>query len=279
MTWAWDETLYLGSAPYYARGRLPYAPGLAEALRESLGLDGSGRLLDVGCGPGVVALTLVPLFEEVVGVDPDPGMIEEARRRGVEAGVSNAEWVQLRAEDLPAGLGSFRVIVFAQSFHWMDREKVAATSREMLPDGGSLVHISDLKELPPLPTGAAPRPPFDEIKSLVRSYLGATRRAGQGLLPDGTPSGEARVLRAAGFAGPRHLVVPGGQVVERSADDVVAWTYSRSDSAPHLFGERLPQFEADLRWLLHRTSAVGRFTEVVPDTEVFIWDKKTTAPG
>ena len=26
--WQWDETLYLGSAPYYVRGRPPYAPGV-----------------------------------------------------------------------------------------------------------------------------------------------------------------------------------------------------------------------------------------------------------
>ncbi len=49
--WEWDETLFAGTASYYARGRLPYAPGLGEAFEVSLGLDGTGRLLDVGCGP------------------------------------------------------------------------------------------------------------------------------------------------------------------------------------------------------------------------------------
>jgi hypothetical protein len=42
--WEWDETLFSGSAPCYRRGRLPYAPGLAEALTEALALDGRGRL-------------------------------------------------------------------------------------------------------------------------------------------------------------------------------------------------------------------------------------------
>ncbi|TDC59173.1 class I SAM-dependent methyltransferase, partial [Streptomyces hainanensis] len=73
--WEWDETLFAGTAAYYRRGRLPYAPGLAEALADALRLDRRGRLLDVGCGPGVVALTLAGLFAEVVGVDPDGGMI------------------------------------------------------------------------------------------------------------------------------------------------------------------------------------------------------------
>ena len=39
--------------------------------------------------------------------------------------IKNVQWQQLRAEDLPAGLGSFRVISFAQSFHWMDQPRVA----------------------------------------------------------------------------------------------------------------------------------------------------------
>ncbi|HEY7295596.1 MAG TPA: SAM-dependent methyltransferase, partial [Dehalococcoidia bacterium] len=65
--WQWDATLFRGSAHYYARGRLPYAPGLAAALAAALQLDGRGRLLDVGCGPGVIALRLARLFEVVIG--------------------------------------------------------------------------------------------------------------------------------------------------------------------------------------------------------------------
>ena len=69
-----------GAAAHYEPGRLPYAPALAEALERSLGLDGRGRLLDVGCGPGTVTLLLARLFEEVVGLDPDGDMLREAAR-------------------------------------------------------------------------------------------------------------------------------------------------------------------------------------------------------
>ena len=93
--WEWDQTLYAGSAAYYARGRMPYPSGMADALTAELGLDGTGRLLDVGCGPGTLTLLLADRFEQVVGVDADRGMIEEAAR----ADVGNAEWRQLRAEE------------------------------------------------------------------------------------------------------------------------------------------------------------------------------------
>ena len=273
--WEWDETLYLGSAPYYVRGRLPYAPGLADALRTALALDGRGRLLDVGCGPGVLALLLAPLFDEVVGVDPDAGMLAEAERRAAEGGIGNTRWVQLRAEALPAGLGHFRVATFGQSFHWMEQDRVATTILAMLDPGGAFVHISDDKTPheehdEPLPY---PAPPHELIRALVRRFLGPVRRAGQGVLPHGTPGGEAAVLQRAGFTGPERLLLPAGKVVVRSADDVVAAAFSRSDSAPHLFGDRLAAFEAALRDLLHATSPSGRFAERVPDTEVRIWRK------
>jgi 2-polyprenyl-3-methyl-5-hydroxy-6-metoxy-1,4-benzoquinol methylase len=48
-------------------------------VARALALDGRGRLLDVGCGPGIVALELTSLFEEVVGLDADPDMIAEAK--------------------------------------------------------------------------------------------------------------------------------------------------------------------------------------------------------
>ncbi|MFJ8942910.1 class I SAM-dependent methyltransferase [Streptomyces sp. NPDC102395] len=272
--WEWDETLFSGSAVHYARGRLPYAPGLVDVLTEALGLDGRGRLLDVGCGPGTLALRLAHRFGEVVGVDPDGGMIAEAERAAAAAGVAagKARWVRARAEQLPAGLGEFTVAVFGQSFHWMDRDLVAATVRDMLVPGGALVHVSDLKAETRSADGLPwPTVPYPGMEELVKRYLGPVRRAGQGVLPHGTPGGEAAVFARAGFHGPERHVVPGGQVWDRTVDDVVAGMFSMSYAAPHLFGARRDDFEADLRRLLHRTSPTGRFSERLPSTEVFVW--------
>ncbi|MFD5446425.1 class I SAM-dependent methyltransferase [Streptomyces tendae] len=273
--WEWDETLFSGTAAFYRRGRLPYAPGLADLLAWVLDLDGRGRLLDLGCGPGTVALRLAGLFDEVVGVDPDPEMLAEAARGAADLEMADkVRWVRARAEELPAGLGDFTVVTLAQSFHWMDRERVAATVRGMLRPGGALVHISDLKgetrAVDGLPYPPVPRAAID---GLVRGCLGPVRRAGRGLLPRGTPSGEDAVLAGAGFAGPYRHVVPGGQAMVRTWDDVVAEVFSMSFSAPHLFGDRLAGFEADLRRLLRDASPSGRFSERQPGTEVFVWPR------
>ena len=271
--WQWDETLYLGSAPYYARGRLPYAPELATELARVLSLDGRGRLIDVGCGPGVVTVALAHLFAEAVGVDPDPGMLAEGARRAAETGISNIRWVRARGEELPAGLGSFRVATFAQSFHWMDRDRVAAIMREMLEPGGTLVHVSDVKEPREGPIAQLPHPlpPYEEIRDLIRHYLGPVPRAGQGVLRYGTPDGEAIVLRNAGFRGPERIQISAGGMQVRNADDLVAWVYSLSGSAPHLFADRRAEFETDLRHLLQNAAPSGLFAEWPPDTEVFVW--------
>jgi len=79
--WQWDPSLYAGSAAYYVQGRVAYPQELVDALVAELGLDGSGWLLDVGCGPGSLTLLLAPWFERAVGLDADTEMLAEGRGR------------------------------------------------------------------------------------------------------------------------------------------------------------------------------------------------------
>lgn len=62
-------------------------------------------------------------------------------------------------------------------------------------------------------------------------------------------------------------------MLARSADDVLAWVFSLSHSAPHLFGERRDDFERDVLRLLRDVSPPGRFAEPQPSTEVFVWHR------
>jgi hypothetical protein len=115
-----------------------------------------------------------------------------------------------------------------------------------------------------------PRPPWERVDELIAAHLGPVRRAGRGFLPHGTRSGEEDVMRAAGFTGPTRIEV-GGQVVERDADALVSSVLSLSGSAPHLFADRLPAFEADLRGLLREASPSGRFAERTREIAVVVW--------
>jgi SAM-dependent methyltransferase len=280
-TWVWDETVFHGTAPFYRQGRTPYAATLADTIADALHLDGSGRLLDVGCGPGTVTLRLAYLFEAVVGLDPDDGMLAEARLAADERDVMNATWVQLRAEELPAHLGSFRIITFAQSFHWMDRPKVASAVRSMIEPNGAVVQIDDrVHSLPtpsPAPDGVHPAPPEREIDELRRRYLGADRRAGRSFR-NTSPSGENAIFQAAGFREEVCITVPDGRVIDRTIDDIVAWVFAASSTAPPLFGDRLRDFERDLRALLAERSPSGLFSVRLPDNELRI-RRPTAAPA
>ena len=270
--WTWDETLFAGAAPYYEAGRLPYAPRLAEALAAALGLDGTGRLLDAGCGPGTLTLRFAHLFEEAVGLDADAGMVAEAARLAAERGIMNVSWVRMRAEELPADLGTFRTATFGASFHWMDREKVARAVRGMLGEGGALVHVDNRHQdgTDPRVATTLPAPPEDAIAELGRRFLGPDRRAGQGVR-NTSPGDEDAVFRVAGFVGPERIHVQDGRLLERTGEEMVASVFSRSNFAPHLFGDRLSEFEADLRRLLAEASPAGSFAVELPDNELKIW--------
>jgi SAM-dependent methyltransferase len=273
-TWKWDETLFRGSAQYYLRGRPPYSQHLPERLAELFGLDGAGRLIDVGCGPGIITLALAHLFEEVVGVDPDPDMLAEAQRGAERAGISNIRLIQSHAERLTPDFGPFRLATFGRSFHWMDRPKVAALMFAMLTPGGGFVHLSSGSHDEPGATTdlAYPVPPLTAISDLVKEYLGPERRAGQGIRGDSSYDLD-EVMTEAGFVGHESVRVPVDGVLIRTTDDLVAFVFSRSGSAPHLFGDRLPKFESDLRRLLNDTSPSGKFAEQAPDTRLDIWRK------
>jgi SAM-dependent methyltransferase len=268
--WEWDETLFAGAAPYYEQGRVPYAVDLPDAFARVLQLDGRGRLLDVGCGPGSIALRLAPWFAHVVGLDADADMLAEAARLAAARDIDNATWVHRRAEELPAGLGTFRVVTFAQSFHWMDRGLVAARVHDMLEPDGVVVHVDvHRRELPP-PASDLPEIPYDRIDELRMQYLGADRRAGQSVRTS-SPSNEAAVFHAAGFTGPELVIVPDGRTFVRTIDDIVAETFSMSSTAPHLFGARVEEFDADLRALLSSVSPTGTFSIRARDSTLMIW--------
>jgi SAM-dependent methyltransferase len=265
----WDPDLYRGSAGYYADGRMPYPAGIATALRDALGLDGRGRLLDVGCGPGPVTRLLAPMFEAAVGVDPDPDMLAEAARRTDEARVT---WHRARGEELPDGLGVFRVVTFAQSFHWMDRALVARNVRAMIEPGGAWVHVGatthqGVEGADPLPR---PRVPHAAIRTLIGGYLGPPRRRAP-------QDPEDVVMRAAGYRGPRRLTVAGDEIMIRTSDQVVAAVFSLSFATPHLFGEHRHAFESDLRRLLLDASPEGLFAERTREVELVVWTPRPTS--
>jgi SAM-dependent methyltransferase len=268
----YDPTIYDGAAVHYRCGRPAYSAGLEALLAAELGLDGSGRLLDVGCGPGILTVRLAHLFDEAVGLDPDPGMIAEGRRAAGERGIANIAWVQALAEDLPgAAPGPYRLVTFGQSFWWTDEVRVAEAVYDLLEPGGALVqimHQADGRDVPPSP--GPPPIPHAQIEALVEKYLGSTRRAGQGAARARTHSADEDAMARTRFGVPSVMFVPGIPDLVRDAESVLSGYFSMSWSAPHLFGDRAEAFATDVRGLLRARSPEGVFWDWPGDTKVII---------
>ncbi|QSB13756.1 class I SAM-dependent methyltransferase [Natronosporangium hydrolyticum] len=267
----YDPTIYLGSAVHYRCGRPMYSPELEAFLAHELGLDGSGRLLDAGCGPGILTVRLANLFEQVIGLDPDGDMLAEGCRAAEKAAVGNIRWVQGLAEDLPAvAPGPYQLVTFGQSFHWTDERLVAEAVYDMLEPGGALaliVHTVTGRPQPPDP--GVPAIPHDEIEALVRKYLGPTRRAGQGTAQQRAHRFED-VLARTRFGVPQPFFLPGIPDLLRDSESVLSGYLSLSSSAPHLFGDRLDDFAGEVRALLANRSPEGIFWDWPGDTEVLM---------
>jgi SAM-dependent methyltransferase len=266
---AYDPTIYKGAAAHYPQGRPPYSSELESVLAHELSLDGSGRLLDVGCGPGLLTLRLAHLFEEAVGLDPDADMLTEARRAAQTRGVPNVRWVQAVAEDLPGATpGPFRLVTFGQSFHWTDEARVAEAVYDMLEPSGALALIVHTVDGRPMPASPGPPPiPHTEIRALVQKYLGSTQRAGRGTTR--TPNHRFEdVLAATRFESVETLYLPGVADLVRDTESVLSGYFSFSYSAPHLFRDRVDAFAADVRRVLTAHSPDGLFWDWPGDTQV-----------
>ena len=267
----YDPTIYLGAAAHYRYGRPAYSPELEAVLAQETGLDGNGRLLDAGCGPGVLTVRLAHLFQQAVGLDPDADMLAEGRRAAGEQGVLNIRWVQALAEDLPAAApGPYRLVTFGLSFHWTEEQRVAEIIFDMLEPGGALALIAHTVTGRPRPPGpGAPAIPHDEIRALVEEYLGTTRRAGQGTVPERSQRLED-VLARTRFGVPQQLFVPGIPDLQRDSESVLSGYLSLSSSAPHLYRDRLDDFATEVRALLASRSPDGIFWDWPGDTEVLL---------
>jgi trans-aconitate methyltransferase len=245
----YDETLFASAAAYYARYRTPYPQALVDDIVSHFGLDGTGRLLDLGCGPGSLTFRLAPHVAEVVAIDADPGMIEEARK----ADAGNVDWRVGRAEDVSPELGKFRLVTFAQSFHWMQQDVVLAKVRETIEPGAGVALVGG--------AGNWWDGPLDwhrVLTSTIQRYLGETRRAGAAATKEPHDPFEV-ILKRNGWRVELNRDYP--TVIERTLDELVGTVWTTSFANKALLGDRADEFERELRTELAKLPGDGLFRE------------------
>jgi ubiquinone/menaquinone biosynthesis C-methylase UbiE len=109
---------------------------MCEAARPRPG----AAVLDVACGPGLVALALAESAGHVTGLDLTPAMLDKARELQRRGGRPNLSWVLGRADALPYPRASFDAVVTRFSFHHLtEPAKALAEMVRVCRPGGRVV--------------------------------------------------------------------------------------------------------------------------------------------
>lgn len=104
------------------------------------------QILDLGCGSGTLALMLAASTPDlrITGVDGDPAMLAQARRKAAQAGVA-LQFDEALAQQLPYADARFDTAASSLFFHHLDRDTKVAAMREVwrvLRPGGCF-HVAD----------------------------------------------------------------------------------------------------------------------------------------
>jgi SAM-dependent methyltransferase len=117
-----------GAAARVYDARRPRYP--AELIDDLL-MQGAPTVLDVGAGTGIASEQLLDRGANVLGIEPDPRMAEVARDKGVPIEITTFEnWKPAERR--------FDLVVFGQSFHWVNPEIALPKVHRLLHSGGRL---------------------------------------------------------------------------------------------------------------------------------------------
>jgi SAM-dependent methyltransferase len=251
--------LFAGTAWHYARYRPGYPQAFFGDLARQFRLDGTGRLLDLGCGTGQLTLPLAEHFAEAIGMDPEPEMLAEAAGQARATNIANVTWAQGSSTDLPGDLGRFRLVTMGRSFHWMDREQVLAVLDDMVDDDGGIVLANDSCLVRPT---TAWQQAIEEIQRrfLPPDFVAPDPRPGRmNAAVDHRP--HEQILARSPFRHVHRRIYESAR--PWAVEQAIGYLYSTSLPLRRLLGNRRSAFEQAITDALLAIDPNGRFTEPV----------------
>jgi SAM-dependent methyltransferase len=135
-------------ADFYHRYRHGYPSAVLDALVGAFGLTGQDVVVDLGCGTGQLTLPMAARVRAVVGVDPEPDMLQRARRAARERDVRNVSWAIGADTDITAlrdllGDHSAAAVTAGQALHWMNHQALFRAAVPLLRPGGGVAVVTN----------------------------------------------------------------------------------------------------------------------------------------
>jgi SAM-dependent methyltransferase len=252
MSPAFEPHRFRSTVPFYAAYRVPYPEALIAFVAARCGLGPGSPVLDLGCGPGPLAVAFARLGCAVTAMDPSPDMLAAAAGHAAAAGVA-IDLVEGSSYDLGTRRGPFQLAVMGRSFHWMDRDATLRELDRIVAPAGAVVLFGDRQ----IATPGADWPSLlhDLAMELVPARMAQRRQSNPAWEPHET------VMLRSPFA---HLTLHGMTVSRTlSADAIVGLAYSKSTTSPEALGDQREAFERRLRAGLGRLAPDGAFNEIV----------------
>jgi ubiquinone/menaquinone biosynthesis C-methylase UbiE len=139
----------------FTRWARPFAelPAHSEAgamtqLLDAAAIEPSMQVLDVACGPGIVACAAAVRAAQVTGIDLTPAMIDHARLRQASLGLANLGWRVGDAARLPFEAATFDVVMTRYSFHHMPDPGIALQEMKRVCRPGGRIVVCDATPAP-----------------------------------------------------------------------------------------------------------------------------------
>jgi SAM-dependent methyltransferase len=237
---------FASTVEFYSQYREPYSAEFFFAVAHQFGLRGSEALLDVGCGPGLLAVNFAPFVGHVTGIDPEPGMIAVARQAAAEAGVA-ISLVETQLEQFSAP-GRFDIVTIGRALHWLHRESsLPVLQRIVAPAGRIVICGASMVKSPKYPWVQA-------YEAARRSWTLKDEEKRYKLDCEAWFSGS-------GFESDGEVSV--SERREVTAAELVKRALSKSNTSLEVLGSRRPQFEAEIIAALEPFSQNGPLREEI----------------
>lgn len=241
---------------HYAAHRPEYDERLFTYLADRYALDAHARVLDLGCGPGHLAVPLAAHAGAVIGMDPSEEMLRHARARAAAAGRANVEWVVGSDADLSEDLGTFGLATMGRAFHRMDGERTLDRLHRLTDDGGGVALLTDAEWLT-----RGTEDWQDEVYAVAADFLDdLPARTGP---VEYTEDPWDEKVAAHGFVDVESRTFESTR--EWDVDGIVGYVLSLSYCSPRLLGDDADAFERELRDRLHAREEETFTQDVVLD--------------